>query len=92
MLQQAQALFSGGVAADTVIHHVESYQFPVQTLIADGGGKGQQLRCYLRVFHANQYSLIVLAHGDIVAQMGLLLNNDLLGGMLCHQRTDHTGE
>ena len=92
MFQQTQTLFARGVATDTVIYHIEGNQFPIQTLVADGCREGQQLWRNLWILHTDQHSLVVLADGDVVAQMGLLLDDDLLGGMLRHQRTDHTGE
>ena len=45
----------------------------------------------LRIFHAEQ-NLLVVVLGCIIMQMGFLVEDNLLGGMLCHDATDDTGE
>ena len=91
LFEQLDALDAILGAVLSVVDHIECHQFAFQAVVAYQHGEVEQLRSYLRVFHAEQ-DLLVVNLGGIRLQMCPLLKDDLLGGVLGHQCTDDTGE
>ena len=90
-LQQLQTILARLVAFLVVVDHVECHQFTVQPLVAHKHRQIEQVGCDIGIFHAEQ-NLLVIISWNFPVLMGFLLNDNLLGSMLGHQGTDHTGE
>ena len=71
----------------SVIHYVQCHQLTVQALVTHQYRKVEQLWGNIRIFYAEK-NLLVIVFGLFCLQMGFFLDDDLLGGMLSHQRTD----
>ncbi len=72
-----------------VVDHVERHQSPVQLLVAHHQGHAHQSFCQLGVFHGQQYLLVV----DVLAHLlWLVVDHDLLGGILGDDGADDAGE
>ena len=89
--KQLQPLLSGGITVLVIIDHVQRHQFTIQPLVTHQDGQVKQMRSYLRILHAEQ-NFLVISLRIVNMGMPLLLQNDLLGGMLCHQGTNNTSD
>ena len=91
LLQQLDALLTGLRTVLVVVHHIERHKLIVEALVAHHQREVQQLGCYLRIFHTKE-NLLVIGSLVLLRRTALLLQDNLLRGMLRNEGAHDTSE